>query len=79
MGYQQFFQELARPGRQGRRLGEAWVFVLPSTSARNAAYPRQVILASFQELQRLRDELQGVRDPSHGPATDLGASRTLLP
>jgi len=57
-GYQQFFQEHTQPGRQARPLGSARVFVLPSTSARNAAYPRDVILAYFQGLKAFRDELQ---------------------
>ena len=56
-GYQQFFQEHTRPGRQARRLYEAWVFVLPSTSARNAAYTRDAVLAYFQDLRALRAEL----------------------
>ena len=57
-GYQQFFQEHTQPGRQTRRLGSARVFVLPSTSARNAAYPRDVILTYFQDLKAFRDALQ---------------------
>ena len=57
-GYRQFFQEPTRPGRQIRRLQEAWVFVLPSTSARNAAYPREVVLAHFRDLRALRDALR---------------------
>jgi mismatch-specific thymine-DNA glycosylase len=57
-GYQQFFQEHTQPGRQARRLHGAWVFVLPSTSARNAAYPRHVVLGYFRELRALRDALR---------------------
>jgi double-stranded uracil-DNA glycosylase len=57
-GYQQFFQEHTTPGRQSRRLHRAWVFVLPSTSARNAAYPRDVVLAHFRDLRALRDALR---------------------
>jgi mismatch-specific thymine-DNA glycosylase len=57
-GYRQFFQEHTQPGRQTRRLHDAWVFVLPSTSARNAAYTRDVVLAHFQDLRALRDELR---------------------
>lgn len=78
-GYQQFFQEPTRPGRQTRRLAEAWVFVLPSTSARNAAYPRAVMLGYFRELQRLRDEVRGMREPGQGPAPDPGASHPVFP
>jgi double-stranded uracil-DNA glycosylase len=58
IGYQQFFQERTRPGRQARRLHRAWVFVLPSTSARNAAYSRAVVLQFFRDLRALRDELR---------------------
>jgi double-stranded uracil-DNA glycosylase len=57
-GYQQFFQEHTKPGRQVRRLHGAWVFVLPSTSARNAAYSRDVVLAHFRDLRALRDALR---------------------
>jgi double-stranded uracil-DNA glycosylase len=57
-GYQQFFREHTSPGRQGRRVQAAWVFVLPSTSARNAAYSRDVVLGYFRDLGVLRDELR---------------------
>jgi TDG/mug DNA glycosylase family protein len=56
-GYQQFFQEPTQPGRQLRRYHAARVFVVPSTSARNAAYPRHAILAYFQELKAWREAL----------------------
>jgi TDG/mug DNA glycosylase family protein len=58
LGYRQFFQEYTKPGRQTRLLDSARVFVVPSTSARNAAYPRDLILAYFQGLKAFRDELQ---------------------
>jgi double-stranded uracil-DNA glycosylase len=57
-GYQQFFQEHTQPGRQHRRLHGGTVFVVPSTSARNAAYPRQVVLEYFRDLSALRGELR---------------------
>jgi TDG/mug DNA glycosylase family protein len=57
-GYQHFFQEPAKPGRQTRRLQEAWVFVLPSSSARNAAYSRDLVLTYFRDLRALRDALR---------------------
>ena len=60
-GYQQFFQEPTQPGRQIRRLHGAYVFVLPSTSARNAAYPRDVVLAYFRDLRAWRDALRQTR------------------
>jgi TDG/mug DNA glycosylase family protein len=58
IGYQQFFQETTRPGRQVRPVHGARVFVLPSTSARNAAYSRDVVLGYFRDLCALRDELR---------------------
>jgi hypothetical protein len=57
-GYQQFFHEYTQPGRQARRLHGARVFVLPSTSARNAAYSRDVVLGYFRDLCALRDTLR---------------------
>jgi hypothetical protein len=36
------------------------VFVLPSTSARNAAYPRHVVLKYFRDLCLLRNELRNL-------------------
>ncbi|MGH8064965.1 MAG: mismatch-specific DNA-glycosylase [Candidatus Entotheonellia bacterium] len=57
-GYQQYFQENTQPGRQARRLHGARVFVLPSTSARNAAYSRDVVLGYFRDLCALRDKLR---------------------
>jgi len=57
-GYQQFFQQHTQPGRQTCCLHQAVVFVLPSTSARNAAYPRDVVLEYFRDLGALRDELR---------------------
>jgi double-stranded uracil-DNA glycosylase len=62
-GYQQFFQEHTHPGRQPRCLHRGWVFVLPSTSARNAAYPRHVVLGYFRDLYALRDELRHYTAP----------------
>ena len=56
-GYRHFFQEHTQPGRQTRRVHGARVFVLPSTSARNAAYPREAMLAYFQGLRAWRDAL----------------------
>jgi double-stranded uracil-DNA glycosylase len=64
-GYQQFFQEKTQPGRQTRCLHGARVFVLPSTSARNAAYSRDVILGYFRDLCALRDALR-----HHGECTE---------
>ncbi len=44
-------------GKQADRFGGAHVFVLPSTSPRNAHYSLQDIIAAMQELKRYRDEL----------------------
>lgn len=46
-----------RVGRQSDCFGGAPVFVLPSTSPRNAHYSLQDIIAAMQELKRVRDEL----------------------
>jgi TDG/mug DNA glycosylase family protein len=64
-GYQQFFQEKTQPGQQDRRVHGARVFVLPSTSARNAAYSRDIILGYFRDLCTLRDALR-----QHGECTE---------
>lgn len=58
IGYQQFFREPTKPGRQARQLDSVYVFVLPSTSARNAAYPRDVVLGYFRDLRAWRDTLR---------------------
>lgn len=44
------------PGPKPDRIGESRVFVVPSTSRRNAAYRRETILFWFQELNRFRKE-----------------------
>ncbi|TAK09165.1 MAG: mismatch-specific DNA-glycosylase [Candidatus Manganitrophaceae bacterium] len=44
------------PGVKPDRIGESRVFVVPSTSRRNAAYPREQVLLWFQELNRFRME-----------------------
>ena len=56
-GYQHFFSEHAEAGRQRRRYEGALVYVVPSTSARNATYSRSAVLAHFLALKSLRDEL----------------------
>jgi TDG/mug DNA glycosylase family protein len=71
-GYQRFFQEHTQPGRQTRCLSGALVFVLPSTSARNAAYPRQLVLQYFRDLCALREEL---RHPATHQGGDVVACR----
>ncbi|SRR5579884_188112 len=44
------------PGPKPDRIGESRVFVVPSTSRRNAAYPREQVLFWFKELNRFRRE-----------------------
>ena len=46
-------------GRQTEQFGGAQVFVLPSTSPRNAHYSLQDIIEAMQELKQYRDELLG--------------------
>ncbi len=46
-----------RPGLQEERLGESLMFVVPSSSGRTAAYPRQKKLEYYREL---RDLVEGV-------------------
>jgi TDG/mug DNA glycosylase family protein len=43
------------PGLQPERLGETAMFVVPSSSGRTAAYPRQVKLGYFRQLKLLVD------------------------
>jgi TDG/mug DNA glycosylase family protein len=43
-------------GLQDERIGDALVFVMPSTSARTASYQRADKLRFFRELRKLRDE-----------------------
>ena len=44
------------PGAKPDRIGESRVFVVPSTSRRNAAYPRETVLFWFKELDRFLRE-----------------------
>lgn len=44
-------------GLQPERLGETRLFVVPSSSGRTAAYPRQVKLDYFRQLKELVDSL----------------------
>ncbi|HEU0075897.1 MAG TPA: mismatch-specific DNA-glycosylase [Dehalococcoidia bacterium] len=45
------------PGLQPERLGTTQLFVVPSSSGRTAAYPRQIKLGYFRELKQLVDSL----------------------
>lgn len=48
-------------GLQAERIGDALVFVMPSTSARTAAYQRPDKLRSFRELKRVVDQARAER------------------
>jgi mismatch-specific thymine-DNA glycosylase len=45
------------PGLQPERLGEMRMFVVPSSSGRTAAYPRQIKLDYFRQLKQMVDSL----------------------
>jgi G:T/U-mismatch repair DNA glycosylase len=51
--YRGLFRERTEHGRQGRRLGETALFVLPSTSPANAAVPWEERLRWFVALREL--------------------------
>ena len=51
--YEGAFRERCDLGLQSRRLGETWLFVLPSTSPANAAVPYEERLRWFRELADL--------------------------
>jgi TDG/mug DNA glycosylase family protein len=44
-------------GRQEARFGGAYVFVIPSTSPRNAHYSLETIIAALRDLREFRDRL----------------------
>jgi len=54
--YEGAFRERPELGLQERRLGETWLFVLPSTSPANAAVPYAERLRWFTALRALLDE-----------------------
>jgi TDG/mug DNA glycosylase family protein len=56
--YEVFAGHACALGRQPERIGDAMVYVMPSTSARAAAYQRADKLAYFAELRRIRDGLK---------------------
>jgi mismatch-specific thymine-DNA glycosylase len=51
------------PGLQPERLGDTQLFVVPSSSGRTAAYPRQVKLDYYRQLKALLDAI-----PAEAPA-----------
>jgi TDG/mug DNA glycosylase family protein len=58
-GYRACFDAGAQPGPQSLRLAGARVFVVPSTSAANAGYPREERVEWFRRLREFRDDLRG--------------------
>ncbi len=46
-----------QPGLQAERLGDSLLYVMPSSSGRTAAYPRQKKLAYYHELRDLVEEV----------------------
>jgi TDG/mug DNA glycosylase family protein len=58
-GFRALFGRNEGPGVKPDRIGESRVFVVPSTSRRNAAYPRETVLFWFKELERFRREEYG--------------------
>lgn len=54
--YRALFGRNEGPGAKPERIGESNVFVVPSTSRRNAGYPRETVLFWFKELERFRRE-----------------------
>ncbi len=53
-GYRQAFDRKARLGLQTARWGKSYLFIVPSTSARNARY-RKEIPDWFRQLKKFRD------------------------
>jgi TDG/mug DNA glycosylase family protein len=49
------------PGLQEERVGESLLYVMPSSSGRTAAYPRQKKLAYYHELRDLVEQVASAR------------------
>lgn len=58
-GYRACFKRTARPGLQPDRVGGTCVYVIPSTSRRNAAYSPEAVIGHFRALKTLLDEMKG--------------------
>lgn len=56
-GYQYCCGKSGGSGRQDARFGGAHVFVIPSTSPRNAHYSLETIIAALRDLREYRDRL----------------------
>ncbi|MGB8647575.1 MAG: mismatch-specific DNA-glycosylase [Anaerolineae bacterium] len=60
-GYRKAFNRRAKVGAQAERWGKSYLFILPSTSRRNASYNRETVFEWFRRLREFRDEVK--RDP----------------
>ncbi|MDO8530941.1 MAG: mismatch-specific DNA-glycosylase [Dehalococcoidia bacterium] len=58
-GYRACFGRAATPGLQPDRVGGTRVYVVPSTSRRNAAYSPEAVIGHFRALKRYLDDLKG--------------------
>lgn len=56
-GYRAVFRTAARPGPQSQRMGLSKIFVIPSTSPRNAAYSFSEIVRYLRLLKKIKEEL----------------------
>ena len=59
-GYANCFGEAARPGRQQRTIGSSRVYVVPSTSRRNAHYQRPQVLHWFLGLKEFVERCEPI-------------------
>ncbi len=59
-GYRLAYDRKAKPGVQDVQWGRSHLFIVPSTSPRNAGYSRQEIIDWFTRLKSYRDQLKGV-------------------
>jgi double-stranded uracil-DNA glycosylase len=66
VGYRQAFDRTAQLGAQAGRWGAAHLFIVPSTSPRNARY-RNEIVTWFKRLKEYRDQLKGATHAGHSP------------
>jgi TDG/mug DNA glycosylase family protein len=62
-GYRAAFDRHARLGAQPSRWGISRLFIVPSTSARNARYRKETV-GWFKELKRFLNQAQGVQGRS---------------
>jgi hypothetical protein len=67
------------PGLQPETLGETLMYVVPSSSGRTAAYPRQAKLAFYEKLRELIEALPATAEVSpprlHEDTTEVRTPR----